>query len=447
VLRIVRAGLQPAYGLHVRARSGGRTIRVRGHAHRGGDRLSAAAHPGVRFEILGPLVVRVGERALHPGSSARCALLGLLLLADGRALPADRLLRAVWGDERPDSGRAAVHVAVSRLRGWLELHVGDVAALEHDPGGYRLRVPAGSVDTARFRVLVAESRQAGSPEERLQRLQDALALWRGPVAGESAAPLTGDVLVRQLERLRVDTACDLAAAAVAGRRPELALACLEATADAHPLDERTQAVLAIVLAACGRQAEVLGVVERARARLADELGLDPGPHLQEAHLRILRQQVGRAGPAPAAPVRRSPTSPAAWPTCERPGTARPRLRPSTASARSTRPSGATTRRSTATGRAWPSAASSATTSRRPRPTGASAPPWRRSTGRRPRGRTGPRRWRSSSASTPRGRRPAAPARHRIAAAAVSSPRRSPGGEARAAPAPGSRPGVAGRPRR
>jgi len=120
---MLRSGLQAAYGRHVRARSGGRTIPVRGHARRDGDRrrhrdrtgrrgpprqrglavrpLSAAAHPGVRFEVLGPLVVRVGERALHPGSSARRALLGLLLLADGRALPAERLLRAVWATSRP----------------------------------------------------------------------------------------------------------------------------------------------------------------------------------------------------------------------------------------------------------------------------------------------------------------------------------------------------------
>jgi DNA-binding SARP family transcriptional activator len=249
----------------------------------------------VRFEVLGPLVVRAGERALAPASSTRRALLGLLLLADGRALPAERLLRAVWGDEPPDSGRAAVHVAVSRLRAWLELHVGDAAALDHDAGGYRLRVPAGSVDAARFRALVAESGKAASPEERLRWLRDALALWRGQVVGETSVPFTGDVLVRQLERLRVDTACELADAALAGREPERALACLEATADAYPLDERTQAALAVVLAACGRQAEALGVVERARARLVDELGLDPGPHLQEAHLRILRQQVGHGG--------------------------------------------------------------------------------------------------------------------------------------------------------
>jgi DNA-binding SARP family transcriptional activator/tetratricopeptide (TPR) repeat protein len=254
----------------------------------------------VRFEVLGPLVVRAGERALAPASSTRRALLGLLLLADGRALPAERLLRAVWGDEPPDSGRAAVHVAVSRLRAWLELHVGGAAALDHDAGGYRLQVPAGSVDATRFRALAAESRQAASPEERLRRLCDALALWRGQVVGETAVPFTGDVLVRQLERLRVDAACELADAALAGREPERALACLEATADAYPFDERTQAALAVVLAACGRQAEALGVVERARARLVDELGLDPGPHLQVAHLRILRQQVGHGGTGAAA---------------------------------------------------------------------------------------------------------------------------------------------------
>ena len=41
-----------------------------------------------------------------------------------------------------------------------------------------------------------------------------------------------------------------------------------------------------------RQADALGAFERARAILADELGIDPSPRLQELHARILRQDPG-----------------------------------------------------------------------------------------------------------------------------------------------------------
>lgn len=226
----------------------------------------------VRFAVLGPVVVRTAGRVLAPGSAVRRALLGLLLLADGQPLPPDRLLRAVWGDEPPDTGRGAVHVAVSRLRSWLDRNVGGAVELAHEASGYRLQAPAASLDAAAFRALVAASAAAAAPEARIRHLCDALALWRGPVVADGTAWLGTDVLVRRIEGLRVEAACALADAAVAARQPEHAVSWLEAAAGDNPLDERAQAALAVTLALVGRQAEGLAVVERARTRLADELG-------------------------------------------------------------------------------------------------------------------------------------------------------------------------------
>jgi DNA-binding SARP family transcriptional activator len=256
----------------------------------------------VRFQVLGPLVVWSGERTLAPGSEVRRALLGLLLLADGQPLPPERLLRAIWGDEPPASGRGAVHVGVSRLRSWLDRDLGGVVELDHEAGGYRLRVPAVSLDLTAFRALLTAGARAGSAQGRIRHLHGALHLWRGPVVADGTAWVRADVLVRQVERLRVEAACSLADAAVTAGQPERALCCLEATAAAYPLDERVQAALAVTLAAGGRQAEGLEVVQRARARLVDGLGLDPGPHLQYAQLRILRQQLGQVSQAHAPPA-------------------------------------------------------------------------------------------------------------------------------------------------
>lgn len=43
------------------------------------------------------------------------------------------------------------------------------------------------------------------------------------------------------------------------------------------LDETVQAELILALAADGKQAEAFGLLEEIRSRLADELGIDPGP--------------------------------------------------------------------------------------------------------------------------------------------------------------------------
>ena len=53
------------------------------------------------------------------------------------------------------------------------------------------------------------------------------------------------------------------------------------------------------LAAAGRQADALAAYEL-RARLADELGVDPGPQLREVHLAVLRGEIAAAEPRPRA---------------------------------------------------------------------------------------------------------------------------------------------------
>ncbi|MDR6319610.1 AfsR/SARP family transcriptional regulator [Actinoplanes couchii] len=53
------------------------------------------------------------------------------------------------------------------------------------------------------------------------------------------------------------------------------------------LHESVQACLVTVLAAAGQQAEALATFRAVRGLLVEELGIDPGPALREAHRRIL----------------------------------------------------------------------------------------------------------------------------------------------------------------
>ena len=89
-----------------------------------------------------------------------------------------------------------------------------------------------------------------------------------------------------------------------GRYGELA-GELEALCREHPLRERLWELLILALYRSGRQAEALRAYTEIRARLVDELGIEPGQPLRELQARILAQDPSLgpasapAGPAPA----------------------------------------------------------------------------------------------------------------------------------------------------
>jgi DNA-binding SARP family transcriptional activator len=62
---------------------------------------------------------------------------------------------------------------------------------------------------------------------------------------------------------------------------------LEAAVAAYPFQESLWALLITALYRAGRQADALAAYQRVQSRLADELGLDPGPQLQQPERQIL----------------------------------------------------------------------------------------------------------------------------------------------------------------
>jgi len=147
------------------------------------------------------------------------------------------------------------------------------------PTGYRLSLVAGELDAARFAALLGQARATGD----LVLFAQALALWRGePEVGDPA------VAARLVEQRLSAVEDFLGAGGVLDDDELLALA------RRYPLRERLQGLRMRAVAAAGRPAEALTLFEGVRARLADELGVDPSPELRAAHLAVLRG-VPRAG--------------------------------------------------------------------------------------------------------------------------------------------------------
>ena len=67
---------------------------------------------------------------------------------------------------------------------------------------------------------------------------------------------------------------------------------LEAAVATYPFQEGLWELLITALYRAGRQADALAAHQRVRTRLADELGLEPGPRLQELERQILNHDPG-----------------------------------------------------------------------------------------------------------------------------------------------------------
>lgn len=287
----------------------------------------------VEIRLLGPVEVRSARGPVPIGSAKQRALLAFLALQARRLVTNDALIDGLWGDDPPDGTVKALRFHVSRLRMILRQADGDDALLTR-PHGYLLAVAEDAVDAACFERAVAEARSArsegASPDAVSAALRDALGLWVGP----ALADVNGEPFVvgerRRLEELRLTATEDYFAAELAAGRHAESVGDLERIIDRHPMRERSWALLITALYESGRQADALAAYQRLRKILAEELGIDPSPPLQQLERDVLFQQSVVVPPA---------TSPDAVTPRERPTDAPVDEPPPLAAATGRRPAG------------------------------------------------------------------------------------------------------------
>lgn len=239
----------------------------------------------LEFRLLGTPEVRRGTALVDVGHARQLSVLAALLVDVNQVVNVEKLLARVWGEAPPRQAKSALYSYVSRLRSAL-----DGLPIVRRSGGYVLEADPDVIDVHRFRALVSAGRHG-----------EAMALVRGePFEGLQGAWFAGlrETLADEITAAELDhTDARLAA----GEHRTL-VAELTTRANARPLDERLAGQLMRALIAADRRPDALAHYARLRHRLADELGLDPGPALRDLHASLVRRPQWNPRQLPSAPT-------------------------------------------------------------------------------------------------------------------------------------------------
>ncbi|MDT7788887.1 MAG: hypothetical protein QOF58_7306, partial [Pseudonocardiales bacterium] len=231
----------------------------------------------VEYRVLGPLEVLIDGRPIALPAGRGRVLLATLLLRANEFVTVDELVDRVWDGDPPAGDRAhkTLQMTVSRLRNAL----GAASCVVTSSRGYSATIAPDQLDLAQFRTLTARGEHRA-----------ALELWRGPVlANVPSETLHRDEVPRLVEERvvalerRIDQ--DLA------RDTDILVPELRSLVKRYPLRETFWAQLMLALHRSNQQADALLVYQEVRDHLADELGVDPGPRLREAHQQVLSGEI------------------------------------------------------------------------------------------------------------------------------------------------------------
>jgi SARP family transcriptional regulator, regulator of embCAB operon len=250
----------------------------------------------LRFELLGPLVIRHENRDVAPSAPKLRLILATLLFNANKPVGASALIKELWGEDAPRTAHATLQTYMFKLRRLfrvvLGLSVENVTneVLQTCSGGYILRVDPRQLDITEFEQLVtagSAAMHAGDYERAADNLRRSLALWRGNVVhpGQWGTGLRAQVARLEERRFYAHTTrvdADLCLGRHRETISELASLVVE-----HPLHESAHAMLMLALYRSGRTSAALEVYMRFRQRMLHELGIEPSERIQALHMALL----------------------------------------------------------------------------------------------------------------------------------------------------------------
>src|SRR6478672_5394896 len=213
--------------------------------HRRGTSLNGTGGPyagrsmELALRLLGTLEADVASRAVDLGGPRQRAVLALLLVARGEVVSVDRLIEDLWRGEPPPRATGALQAYVSNLRRVLEPDRAPrtpSAYLISAAPGYAVRVDEAAVDAWRFERLLRGAADL-APARAVERLEQALGLWRGDALAEFAQESWAAPEAARLDELRLVARERLVDARVRAGRPDEAVVDAERLVGEAPLRE------------------------------------------------------------------------------------------------------------------------------------------------------------------------------------------------------------------
>lgn len=246
----------------------------------------------LRINILGPLEVRNGDRAVLLAGMKQRVLLSSLTLNSWTAVPINALIDMLWGEAPPPTARAKIHFHVSELRKALGADRDDrqpgwpVVTCQ---GGYQLSSDI-ELDVWEFELNARRARQAcrlGQHAQASESFARAIVKWRGPaladVESDAIQAVAHTLNEKRLLAIEGKAEVDLEL----GWHDEV-VAELGSVVAANPLRERLRGELMLALYRRGCRNEALAVYRDGHQAIARELGLLPSPQLRRLQQLVLR---------------------------------------------------------------------------------------------------------------------------------------------------------------
>jgi DNA-binding SARP family transcriptional activator len=252
-----------------------------------------AAARSLRISLCGRVVLTRDGVDKELGGRNPGVLLALLATERHRTVPSDELAEALWGERLPQSWKASLRVALSKVRTSLVAAELDARALRSSAGGYRLHLGEGvevDVEVASHDLEEAERALFAGDSGTARKLAiSARGVLSAPLLPGAEGPWVDDrrrwtrgLPVRALEaEAEATSAQGEGAAAVGAAENAVAL---------EPFHESSHRALMRAHATAGNKAEALRSYWRCRQLLGEELGVDPAPATEALYLQLLRDE-------------------------------------------------------------------------------------------------------------------------------------------------------------